>query len=104
MQIPIMQIFLAVVTLIVAICVQTVAIGFFIGGIKTVVVRLVKDVEEIGSRITLAINDLVLAKRDIQEVTKVQGKHESKIELLESKIVHIEEHISDRNNKRNYSQ
>lgn len=103
MEIPVIQIFVAVITLIIAICIQTVAIGFFIGGIKSVVVRLVKDVEEIGSRITLAINDLVLAKRDIQEVTKVQGKHESKIEILESKIIHIEEHIGDKG-KRSYSQ
>jgi hypothetical protein len=103
MEIPLAQIALAVVTLIIAICIQTVAIGFFIGGIKSVVVRLVKDVEEIGSRISLAINDLVLAKRDIQEVAKIQGKHENKIEMLESKIVHIEEHM-DAKIKRNYSQ
>lgn len=98
-----MQIILGIATLLVAICIQTVTIGFFIGGIKSVVVRLVKDVEEIGSRITHAINDLIVAKKDIQEVAKVQGKHEIKIELLESKIIDIEVHLEERE-KRNYSQ
>lgn len=98
-----MQIVVAVTMLIMAICVQTVTIGFFIGGIKSVVVRLVKDVEEIGSRITIAINDLIIAKRDIQEVSKTQLKQENKIEILESKIVHIEEHLGEKL-RRNYSQ
>lgn len=98
-----MQVMVAVAMLIMAICIQTVTIGFFIGGIKSVVVRLVKDVEEIGNRITLAINDLIVAKKDIQEVAKVQGKHEIKIELLESKIIDIEVHLEERG-KRNYSQ
>ena len=98
------QIILGIATLLVAICIQTVTIGFFIGGIKSIVVRLVKDVEEIGSRITHAINDLIIAKKDIQEVAKVQGKHEIKIELLESKIVEIEVHLDEHKNKRNDSQ
>lgn len=103
MEISLIQIVIAVTTLILAICLQTVMIGFFIGGIKSVVVRLVKDVEEIGSRITLAINDLILAKRDIQEVTKVQGRQETKIEQLELRMVGIEGHLEDRS-KRSYSQ
>jgi hypothetical protein len=103
MEITSMEIALGLITLVFAICVQTVAIGYFIGGIKTVVVRLVKDVEEIGARITVAINDLVLAKRDIQEVSKIQCRHETKIELLESKMIHIEEHLGDKLRK-NYSQ
>ena len=103
MEISMMQIVVAVAMLIMAICIQTVTIGFFIGGIKSVVVRLVKDVEEIGNRITVAINDLVVAKRDIVEVTKTQVKQESKIEVLESKIVHIEEHLGEKL-RRNYSQ
>ena len=103
MEVKEVQIILGIATLLVAICIQTVTIGFFIGGIKSVVVRLVKDVEEIGSRITHAINDLIVAKKDIQEVAKVQGKHEIKIELLESKIIDIEVHLEERE-KRNYSQ
>ena len=98
-----MEIALGLITLVFAICVQTVTIGFFIGGIKSVVVRLVKDVEQIGARITIAINDLVLAKRDIEEVSKIQGRHETKIDILESKLIHIEEHLGDKIRK-NYSQ
>lgn len=98
-----MTIVLGVLTLLVAICIQTVTIGYFIGNIKSVVVRLVKDVEEIVTKITGAINDLVIAKKDIQDVVKVQGRHEIKIELLESKIIDIEVHLEERG-KRNYSQ
>lgn len=98
------QIILGIATLLVAICIQTVTIGFFIGGIKSVVVRLVKDVEEIGARITHAINDLIIAKKDIQEIVKVQSKHELKIETLESKIIDIEVHLEDHKSKRSYSQ
>lgn len=103
MEITLMEVALGLITLVLAMGVQTVLIGVFIGGIKSVVVRLVKDVEETGARITLAINDLLLAKRDIQEVSKIQGRHESKIELLESKMIHIEEHLGDKLRK-NYSQ
>lgn len=103
MEVGSMEVALGLITLVLAMGVQTVLIGVFIGGIKSVVVRLVKDVEEIGAKISVAINDLVLAKRDIQEVTKIQGRHESKIELLESKMTHIEEHLGDRLRK-NYSQ
>lgn len=98
-----MTMVLGVLTLLVAICIQTVTIGYFIGNIKSVVVRLVKDVEEIVTKITGAINDLVIAKKDIQDVVKVQGRHEIKIELLESKIIDIEVHLEERG-KRNYSQ
>lgn len=103
MEVGSMEVALGLITLVLAMGVQTVLIGVFIGGIKSVVVRLVKDVEEIGAKISVAINDLVLAKRDIQEVTKIQGRHESKIELLESKMIHIEEHLGDKLRK-NYSQ
>ncbi len=103
MEVKEVQIILGIATLLVAICIQTVLIGVFIGGIKSVVVRLVKDVEEIGAKISVAINDLILAKRDIQEVTKTQLTHETKIEQLESKMIHIEEHLGDKLRK-NYSQ
>ena len=103
MEVKDVTIVLGVLTLLVAICIQTVTIGYFIGNIKSVVVRLVKDVEEIVPKITGAINDLVIAKKDIQDVVKVQGRHEIKIELLESKIIDIEVHLEERG-KRNYSQ
>lgn len=104
MEVPVIQIVLAVATLVVTICINTIAIGYFIGGIKEVVVRLVKDVEGIASKISHAINDLIIAKKDIQDVVKVQGKHEIKIETLESKIIDIEVHLEEHRSKRNYSQ
>lgn len=103
MEITSMEVALGLITLVLAMGVQTVLIGVFIGGIKSVVVRLVKDVAEIGAKISVAINDLILAKRDIQEVTKTQLTHETKIERLESKMIHIEEHLGDKLRK-NYSQ
>lgn len=104
MEVTDVTIILGVATLLLAICIQTVTIGYFIGNIKSVVVRLVKDVEETVAKISHAINDLVVAKKDIQEVVKVQGKHEVKIETLELKIIDMEIHLENHISKRNYSQ
>lgn len=76
--------------IILAIVAQTVAIGFFIGNIKTVVTRLVKDVEDIGSKIVGFMRDLVEAKKDIQSITREQAKHEHRIEILEQRVTKID--------------
>ena len=79
-----------VLKIILAICAQTVAIGIFIGNIKTVVSRLVKDVEEIGAKIVKFMGDLVEARKDIQSINREQAKHDHRIEILETRITNIE--------------
>ena len=76
--------------IILAIVVQTVAIGIFIGNIKTVVTRLVKDVEEIGSKIVGFMKDLVEAKKDIKSIEREQARHDHRIEMLEQRVTKVE--------------
>jgi hypothetical protein len=80
--------------IIVAIIAQTIAIGFFIGNIKTVVDRLVKDVEKISKDIIEGFKDaskeVKEAKTSITILTNTQLVHETKIEALVSRVNQLE--------------
>lgn len=78
--------------IVVTVIIQTVAIGYFIGSIKTVVERLVRDVESFGKDVKTAIGDLLLAKKDILDINKEVARNSGRIDTLES---HIRQGISE---------
>ena len=82
------------IAIIVAIIAQTVAIGFFIGSIKTVVDRLVKDVEKMSGDILEgfkeASKEVKEAKTSIAILTNTQLVHDTKIESLISRVSYLE--------------
>jgi hypothetical protein len=90
------------IAIIIAIIAQTIAIGFFIGSIKTVVDRLVKDVEKISRDIIdgfkEAQNEVKEAKTSIVVITNTQLIHETKIESLITRVNYLEHKQNDMSN------
>lgn len=85
---------LASLEIVLAIIAQTVVIGFYIGSVKTVVDRLVKDVESIRADFKEGLKDfykeITAIKGAIDKVEKVQILHDSKHQGLEGRIRTLE--------------
>ncbi len=85
---------LASLEIVLAIIAQTVVIGFYIGTIKTVVDRLVKDVENIRQDLKEGLKDfykdLVELKASIEKVEKKQISYEGKIDNINGRVLILE--------------
>jgi len=85
---------LASLEIVIAIIAQTVVIGFYIGTIKTVVDRLVRDVENIRQDLKEGLRDfykdLVDVKASIEKVEKTQILQQSKHEGLDGRVKTLE--------------
>lgn len=86
-----MEISAGIIGIILTVIIQTIAIGYFIGSIKTVVERLVKDVECFGDEIRIAIDGITGAKRDIADVNKEVARNQGRIESIENRINQMEQ-------------
>ena len=86
---------LASLEIVLAIIAQTVVIGFYIGTIKTVVDRLVKDVENIRQDLKEGLKDfyqdLVELKASIEKVEKKQISYEGKIDNINCRVLILED-------------
>lgn len=85
---------LASLEIVIAIIAQTVVIGFYIGTIKTVVDRLVKDVENIRQDLKEGLKDfykdLLEVKSSIEKIEKKQISHEDKVDSLQGRVLSLE--------------
>lgn len=92
---------LASLEIVIAIIAQTVVIGFYIGTIKTVVDRLVKDVENIRQDLKEGLKDfykdLVEVKASIDKIEKTQIVYDSKHTDLDGRVKTLELKTHDRN-------
>lgn len=90
------------IAIVIAIIAQTIAIGFFIGTIKGVVDRLVKDVEKISRDIIEGFKEASRedreAKVSIAILTNTQVIHDNKIESLTTRVSYLEHKTTELSN------